>query len=108
MITIDAAVAYIKSFPDFKKWEDDNLAKMVRTAIFTDSLCYWADTNTKELKGIILSSWHSSCCLNILCMCGDKGCLKIFVEYLKKKYPQVKTLRAERKGKRVTYNVDKL
>jgi len=105
MITIDKAVEFIKKHNVLKEWSESDIGHAIRVAVFTHAMGYKVN-DAGELKSLCIGKWHSSCCIHIVCICGEPGSLKYFVKHLKAIYPEVTQLTATRKGKTVSYSVN--
>jgi hypothetical protein len=105
--TIADCVNYIRSKGILKDWTTMQIANQIMTCLKENSFAFQTDINNK-LISICLGRWHNSCCLHIIAIAGEPGSLKLLIRHLKHVYPTVKTLKAERYGKQIEYNVERL
>lgn len=104
MPTVEDCVRFIRERGVLSDWKDVQIIDQIIDSIHCHSMAFGLDKNNK-LISICLARWHGNCCMHIIAIAGDKGELKALYKHLRKQFPQVNKLTADRKGKYVEYNI---
>lgn len=104
--SVEDCLRFIRAFGVLDKWSDAQIIDQIIDCLNNNCLAFATDHENK-LISICLGRWHETCCMHIIAIAGYRGALYNLYRHLRKRFPHVTKLRAERNGKPVEYDVNK-
>lgn len=102
MLKVDDAVEFIRSKELLNEWSNDQIKKEIQNAIGQNAFTFHV-SQFGDIDGIVIGKWKEyGKVLHIVTISGD---LDLFVDHLKRHFPDCKTLTAERYGRQIEYTV---
>jgi hypothetical protein len=102
-VSLQEAVEFIKSRPEFSEWTEEALAARITEAVRDIALTYTRDEHGK-LNGICLGYWKSKQHFHVSIIIGK---ISNFINYLRSLFPECKTISGMRSGKYREYSITK-
>lgn len=95
MSHLEQTIKLIRSRNGLPHWTDDEIRKEISRAVHENAMTYTISENCK-VDGICFGKWITNEHFHIMYLTGK---MRHFLDYLKNRFPQCKTLTGYRKGK---------